>query len=62
MLYGSYGSLSAVEIPSGQHTLTLKFTPLSYRIGAIMSLLTWGFVLIMSLIFIFNRQPNQELV
>lgn len=57
----AYGSLSAVEIPSGQHTLILTFNPLSYRIGAIISLLTWGFVLIMSLIFIFNRKPNQEL-
>ncbi|GAB5489826.1 MAG: hypothetical protein Phog2KO_00410 [Phototrophicaceae bacterium] len=57
----AYGSLSALEIPSGQHTVRLSFEPLPYRIGAIMSLLTWGFVLIMSLIFIFNRQSNQEL-
>lgn len=37
----AYGGLSAVEIPAGQHTLTLNFEPLSYTMGALLSLITW---------------------
>lgn len=57
----AYGSLSALEIPAGQHTVKLKFNPLSYRIGAILSLMTWGFVLLSSIVWLLNRKPNQEL-
>ncbi|MEO1289849.1 MAG: YfhO family protein, partial [Chloroflexota bacterium] len=31
----AYGSLSAIEIPSGTHTVVLTYNPLSYRVGAI---------------------------
>ncbi len=37
----AYTGLSAVEIPAGQHTLTLHFAPLTYHIGAIISLISW---------------------
>jgi len=37
----AYGGLSAIEIPAGQHILTLQFAPMSYTIGALWSLLTW---------------------
>lgn len=57
----AYGSLSAIEIPSGQHTIMLIFNPLSYRIGVIMSLLTGGFVILSLLVWIMNRKSNQEL-
>ncbi len=57
----AYGSLSALEIPAGQHTVTLTFNPLSYRVGVIMSIITWGFVLSSSLAWLLNRKPNQEL-
>lgn len=40
-LLRAYGTLSAVEIPAGEHVLTLTFNPLSYQIGAILSLCTW---------------------
>ena len=37
----AYAGLIAIEIPAGQHTLSLVFAPSSYAIGAIISLLTW---------------------
>ena len=37
----AYGGLSAIEIPAGQHILTLQFAPMSYTIGALWSLVTW---------------------
>lgn len=40
-LFRAYGALSAVEAPAGEHTVTLTFDPLSYRIGAWISLFTW---------------------
>jgi hypothetical protein len=38
----SYGSLQAVVVAAGEHTIELVFDPLTYRIGAIISLIVWG--------------------
>src|SRR5262249_46748671 len=38
----AYGAFSAVEVPAGDHTIQLRYNPLSYRIGVILSLITWG--------------------
>lgn len=51
----AYGGLSAVEIPTGQHTLTLHFAPLSYTIGALMSLITWIGLGLVAIYAIFRR-------
>ncbi len=37
----AYGGLSAVVVPAGESTVTLLYNPLTYRIGAVISLLTW---------------------
>ena len=37
----AYAGLSAIETPAGQHVLTLRFSPASFRIGAIISAITW---------------------
>ncbi len=37
----AYAGLSAVEVPAGEHTLVLTYDPLSYRIGLVLSLVTW---------------------
>jgi len=42
----AYGALMAVEIPAGQHMLELRYNPLSYRIGALVSLVTWAGLLL----------------
>lgn len=58
----AYGSLSALEIPAGQHTIELIFNPLSYRIGSILSLITWLFVGLTGIFWIITaiRTHNQE--
>lgn len=38
----AYGALLAVEIPAGDHTLTLTYQPLSFMIGLFISALTWA--------------------
>lgn len=40
-IYRAYGVVSAVAVPAGEHTIELVYNPLSYRIGTIMSAITW---------------------
>ncbi|MCA9893404.1 MAG: YfhO family protein [Anaerolineae bacterium] len=42
----AYGALMAFEIPAGTHQLELVYNPASYRIGAIISQVTWVLVLL----------------
>ena len=37
----AYAGLIAVEIPAGEHSLSLEFAPRSYAIGALVSLIAW---------------------
>ncbi len=37
----AYAALMALEIPAGQHTISLTFAPSSYALGLAISLLTW---------------------
>lgn len=37
----AYGGLSAVPVPAGESTVTLIYDPVTYRIGAVISLVTW---------------------
>lgn len=47
-IYRAYGGLTAVAIPAGTHELVLFYDPLSFKIGFVMSVITWlgvaGFV------------------
>ncbi|MDX2160492.1 MAG: YfhO family protein [bacterium] len=42
----AYGALSAVALPAGAHTVTLIYDPLTYRVGAVISGVTWLAVVI----------------
>jgi hypothetical protein len=46
----AYGGLSALVIPAGEHSVTFTYDPLSYRIGAIISLFTWAILVILAAI------------
>jgi uncharacterized membrane protein YfhO len=46
----AYGGLSAVEIPAGQHTIRFVYDPTTFKIGAILSLVTWGAVGILAVL------------
>jgi hypothetical protein len=42
----AYGSLMAIGVPAGPFEITLSFEPMSYRIGAVISAVTWVFVIV----------------
>lgn len=57
-LLRAYGALTAVSLPPGAHTLTLIYSPLSYHLGAIFSLVTWGGLAILGLWLIVGRRKQ----
>ena len=58
----AYGALDAVVVPSGSHTIRLDYNPLSYRIGASLSLFTWLGVGILGIILIIRSVSAQRMV
>ncbi len=55
-IFRAYGALSAVAVTAGEHDVRFVYDPLSYRIGAILSLLTWGSLAIFGVALIFRRK------
>lgn len=54
-----YGALSGITLPQGGHTIQLTYNPLSYRIGAVVSLFTWaGFGILAIILFIRSRKNH----
>jgi len=51
----AYGALQAIAVPEGNHTIQLAFDPLTYKVGAIVSLLTWGGLGIMGISLVIRR-------
>ncbi len=51
----AYSTLTAVAVPIGEYTIRFTYDPLSYRIGAILSLFTWGGLAILAAVQIFRR-------
>ncbi len=51
----AYAALMALEIPAGQHTITLTFTPTSYALGATISALTWLCLFLLTLLALKRR-------
>ena len=51
----AYAGLIAVEVPSGQHTLSLTFAPVTYAIGGFISLLTWLGLGLFALLLLWRR-------
>lgn len=56
----AYGGLMALEVPAGTHTVQLHYNPLSYRIGAILSLITWlGVVVVGAMSLLQHRRRDK---
>lgn len=51
----AYAGLIAIEIPAGQHVLSLEFAPLSYAIGALISLAAWLGLALLALATVWRR-------
>lgn len=54
----AYGALQAVAVPAGEHTVQFVFDPLTYRIGAFISILTWGAFGILGCVFVVRRRRD----
>lgn len=48
----AYGALAAVVVPAGDHAVRFTYDPLTYRAGAIISLVTWSVLGILSVVSI----------
>jgi hypothetical protein len=48
----AYGALSALAVPAGEHSITFVYNPLTYRMGAIISLATWAALGILGAVFL----------
>ncbi len=57
-LLEAYGALDAVAVPSGIHTVTLTYTPLTFRLGAILSLVTWTALVILGGVMLIRRRSQ----
>jgi len=56
-LQRAYGGLIAVPVPAGDSTVQLIFDPLTYRIGALISLVTWiGLLVFAIMAFVARRR------
>ena len=42
-LLRAYGGFTAVEVPPGEHTLTLVYRPLTFYVGLALTVITWVF-------------------
>jgi hypothetical protein len=61
----AYGALSAVAVPSGNHTVEFIYDPITYRVGAILSLITWSLLGLLAIVVvvrvIYPRQATPTL-
>ncbi len=48
----AYGALSAIEVPKGEHTIVFVYEPNSYKLGAVISLMTWGILGVLAMMVI----------
>ncbi len=51
----AYGAVVAVPLPAGTHTVIFRYDPLSYRLGAGLSLVTWAGFGILGLILLVRK-------
>lgn len=56
----AYGFLSAIEVPAGDHTISLTYQPMSFYIGAILSLVTWCAITILGLLAMMNKRRDHD--
>lgn len=52
----AYGALAAIPLTKGDHLVTLVYNPLSYRVGASLSLFTWLGVAILAVVLLMRSR------
>lgn len=58
-LFSAYHALRAVQVPQGKHTVVFRYDPLSFKIGATITLGTIGILAIYFLLPIFVKKPKK---
>ena len=56
----AYGALTAIPISEGQHIITFTYDPITYKIGAIISLFTWSLLIILSGVFVIQSRKKSH--
>ncbi|MEQ8677443.1 MAG: YfhO family protein [Aggregatilineales bacterium] len=60
-LIRAYGALTALPISAGSHTIELYFDPISFKVGAVLSLVTWiGLSILAIWSIIISRQAHDK--
>ena len=54
----AYGALTAVPIVAGEHTVTFTYAPMSFKLGAILSLLTWLGLGVTAIVLVVRRKRD----
>jgi hypothetical protein len=54
----AYGTLQAVAVSEGEHTVQLTYNPITYRVGGMISLVTWGTLGILGAVLLIRRGRN----
>ena len=54
----AYGALAAVVVPAGEHTIVFRYDPLSYKLGATVSLLAWITIVVLGVISRYRRKSH----
>jgi hypothetical protein len=54
----AYGALQAVAVPAGEHTVRLIFDPISYHIGAVLSIITWSALGLFGIVLLIRRRSH----
>jgi hypothetical protein len=56
----AYGALTALPIEAGEHIITFRYAPLSFVMGALLSLFTWAGVIILGAVRIVRHRRGAE--
>lgn len=51
----AYGALTAIPVPAGEHQVEMIYDPMTYKVGAVLSLFTWAGLGILGLILLISR-------
>ncbi|MBW4436069.1 MAG: YfhO family protein [Pleurocapsa minor GSE-CHR-MK-17-07R] len=57
-LLRAYGIASAIQLPSGEHIVTLSYTPASFTLGSLLSLFSLGIIGVWLVIVMFRRRQG----
>lgn len=58
----AYGALTAVPLPAGEHQITFQYDPISFKTGAVLSLLAWAGAIVLGTAVLIRTIPKTRSV